>query len=151
MHYALFLKNELVHVVNESPFTGTPKLKDFPGIVYDRVEDHWDWNLIQQVEKVAAKATECFGKLYLPTERSGVGRDRFNIVEAPVVGDEVSYAFNGDSYPDGTIVSVSKSFKKITTSTGNVYFRSKNSGCWLKSGGTWSMVAGHVRKQNPEF
>ena len=86
------------------------------------------------------------------------------------VGDPVSYAFNGDAYPDGLVAKITKKF--LTTTTGKKYslhlysdrelikdetgrtvdaidvmregFRSVN-------GGTWALFHGHVYEQNPHF
>ena len=75
---------------------------------------------------------------------------RFSIVTPPAVGDEVSYAFNGDSYPDGEVVKVSKSLKVVTTSTGAKFYRRRESGAWIKNR-TWSLIPGHVSERNPHF
>lgn len=75
---------------------------------------------------------------------------RFQIITPPAVGDEVSYGFNGDYYPDGVVVSVSKSLKVVKTSTGNAYYRRRESSAWLRNK-TWGLVAGHVSRRNPSF
>ena len=75
---------------------------------------------------------------------------RFSIVTPPAVGDKVSYAFNGDSYPDGEVVRVSKSLRVVTTSTGSKFYRRRESGAWVQNG-TWSLVRGHVSERNPHF
>jgi len=71
-------------------------------------------------------------------------------VARPKVGEKVSSAFNGDYYPQGEIVKVSPTSKKVTTSTGAIFYRVKDTGCW-KEAGTWSMVRGHVSRLNPHF
>lgn len=76
---------------------------------------------------------------------------RFRVISPPAVGDAVSYAFNGDYTPDGTVVSVSKSLRVVKTSTGNVYYRRRKSAAWIRKGGTWGLVAGHVSRRNPSF
>jgi hypothetical protein len=86
------------------------------------------------------------------------------------IGDPVSYGFNGDWYPDGTVARITKKF--LTTTNGHKYslttykdrelikneegrcidavdviregFRSVN-------GGTWALCHGHIREWNPEF
>ena len=68
----------------------------------------------------------------------------------PNINDPVSYAFNGDYYPCGYIKTISKTLKKITTTTGETFYRKRNTGCWLRNG-TWSMVQGHIEAQNPHF
>lgn len=76
---------------------------------------------------------------------------RYDVIAKPAVNDEVSYGFNGDYYPDGKIKSISKTLKVITTTTGNKYYRRGNSGCWKRTGGTWSLVQGHISRQNPHI
>jgi hypothetical protein len=75
---------------------------------------------------------------------------RFSAIEVPQVGDEVSYTFNGDYYPDGTVTRVSKSLV-ITTSEGHRYYRKGASGTWKQTGGTWSLIRGHISERNQEF
>jgi hypothetical protein len=86
---------------------------------------------------------------------------RFDVVEAPKVGDDVSYAFNGDSYPCGKITKISASYRRIvateTTPDGDhdghrehVFYRDGQTGRWVK-GRTWSLVRGYVKTRNPHF
>lgn len=76
---------------------------------------------------------------------------RFSVIEPPKVGDAVSYAFNGDYYPDGEIVKISgKNLRIVTTSNGSKFWRKGNSGRWIKDG-TWSLVPGHIDRRNPHF
>ena len=71
------------------------------------------------------------------------------------VGDAVSYAFNGDCYPDGLVVSVGTGVKQVvTTDTGSRYYRKVSRHgdvSWIKEGGTWTLVKGHTRRWNPSF
>lgn len=74
------------------------------------------------------------------------------MIAAPRVGAPVSYAFNGDYHPDGEITKVGTGPKaRVTTSTGSVYYRWKKTASWIKAGGTWRMVHGHVDRRNPSF
>ena len=91
------------------------------------------------------------GDHYLAVDGGEWISPRYDVVVAPKIGEEVSYAFNGDYYPDGTIVSMSESFKRVVTSTGNVYYRRKLTGTWKMTGGTWGMVHGHINERNPSF
>jgi len=75
---------------------------------------------------------------------------RYSVKMAPQVGDEVSYSFNGDTYPCGTITKISDSYKQITTSEGRKFYRRKLTGAWINNG-TWSLVGGHRHEQNPHF
>jgi hypothetical protein len=82
------------------------------------------------------------------------------------VGEQVSYAFNGDCYPDGTVAKITKKF--LTTSSGRKFFLNTFEDCVYNElsqryvdvnrevfrtvgGGTWTLVHGHRYEQNPEF
>lgn len=104
----------------------------------------------EQAERWAADATKLLNKKYLAFQ-TAYRLHPFGIMEAPAVGDPISYEFNGDSYPDGFIERITPSYKTVFTTTGNIYRRKKKSPGWIKSGGTWWMVSGHVYKQNPSF
>jgi len=72
-----------------------------------------DFKSMEDADKIAKSATEATGKVYLPVD-SGYGvSPRFDVIEAPTVGDDVSYAFNGDYYPCGQIKSISDSYRVI--------------------------------------
>lgn len=109
-----------------------------------------DFDSMMLAQQIADSATRLTGRTYIATDAGEGCYPRYDVIEAPAVGDEVSYAFNGDYYPCGTIVSISKSMKLIVTSTGRKFYRSRQSGSWI-NGGMWSMVAGHIERLNPEF
>ena len=109
-----------------------------------------DWKSFEQVEQIAAGLTKLIGDVYLAVDQGSSTWPRYDVMKAPKVGDKVSYAFNGDYYPDGEIVGITNGWR-ITTSTGNKYNRRKNSGSWRKIGGTWSLVQGHINERNPHF
>ena len=109
-----------------------------------------DFKSMDQASEIAKSATEVTGKLYLPVDAGSGVWPRFDVIEAPAVGDEVSYAFNGDYYPCGTIKSISASFRLITTTEGQKFYRRRESACW-KYNGVWSMVDGHRKELNPSF
>lgn len=90
------------------------------------------------------------GNDYIATDAGQNCSPRYDVIEVPKVGAEVSQSFNGDCYPCGKIVSISKSLKKITTDTGKVFWRYKQTGSWLVNGYA-SMIAGHVSERNPSF
>jgi hypothetical protein len=120
-----------------------------PGVT---VESRWDWKDYATVEALAAELTEKTGKQYLGTDAGSGCSPRFDIERGWVEGEPVSYAFNGDYYPCGTIVKiVGEGQRIITTSTGAKFYRRKTSGNWKKTGGTWSLVAGHHTDKNPSF
>lgn len=110
---------------------------------------------LDDAEKLAREAN-LFGmlftpaKTYLATDAGGHTSPRFDVIEAPRIGDRVSAYFNGDSYPEGTITKISDSYRRIETSTGKVFWRRRNSGSWI-SGRTWSMSRGWTDKRNPSF
>lgn len=149
MRYALYQDQTLVAVVTESPFTGTPELKQFPGIEYNSVKDRWNFTE-QDVQEIAAFLTEQTGDVHLMVDNGDYCSPRFDVIRAPKVGDKVSYAFNGDYYPDGEITAVTSKFQ-VKTSGGHTYRRRKNSGSWLQPGGTWGLVQGHINERNPHF
>jgi hypothetical protein len=156
MFHVLFNGNLIVGVTTESPFTGTPKLKDLfdpktgAKIVYDRVEDRWDWKTMDRVRELAAKLTAITGKTYLPADAGSAVSPRYDVFQPPAIGDDVSYGFNGDYYPCGKIVRITKGWR-ITTSEGKVFNRRKESAGWRMVGGTWSLVQGTHYEQNPSF
>lgn len=115
-------------------------------------ECRWDWNDYGTVEALAAELTEKTGKQYLAIDNGPYVSPRFDIERSWVEGEPVSYAFNGDYYPCGTITKiVGEGQRIITTSTGAKFYRRKTSGTWKKTGGTWSLVAGHHTDKNPSF
>ena len=114
------------------------------------IQSRWDWMTFEQVERIAAELTEVTGTLYLPTDSGEWVSPRYDIVEAPKVGDKVSYSFNGDTYPDGEIVKITANNRFIWTSTGKKYLRRKLSGSWV-NGRTWTLVNGHRHELNPHF
>lgn len=102
-------------------------------------------------DQIAESATRNLGRTFLSVDHGEHVHPRYEVIEAPAVGDPVSYGFNGDYYPDGEIVKISKNHKIITTSTGSRYYRRKQTGRWVKQGGTWSLVRCHRSELNPEF
>lgn len=151
MIYVLFSNDQPVHVTSESPYTGTPAMKEFPGVVYDKSKSSPDFKSFEEVQDIAAKISEITGQQWLAYDDGEWTSHRFGIMEPPKVGDEVSYAFNGDYYPCGTIAKITKGWR-ITTSEGKVFNRRHKIGSrWLMVGGTWSLVHGHISRMNPEF
>jgi hypothetical protein len=113
-------------------------------------QSRWDWKTFEEVERLARYLTAMKGTLYIPIDNTDAVSPRYDIIECPKVGDPVSYGFNGDYYPDGHIVKITKTLQ-ITTSTGHTYRRKGLRACWLQPGGTWGLVAGHRYEQNPSF
>jgi len=113
-------------------------------------ENRNDWKDFATVEAVAQEATTFTGKPHVAVDNGTHHYPRFDIAAVPQVGDPVSYAFNGDSYPCGHVAKVSKTLI-ITTTEGKRFYRRKLTGGWKMEGGTWSLTHGHVYKQNPSF
>lgn len=120
--------------------------------VHSEWQSRWDWKDFATVERLAASATKATGKLHIGIDNGPYIAPRYDVAEAPKVGDKVSYAFNGDYYPDGEIVHVTPgSLRQVKTSTGNTYYRRKQTDSWKQTGGTWSLVQGHIDQRNPCF
>jgi len=123
----------------------------------DRRTGDWlcrcDFQSSEVAEQIADAAnTRMAGRrLFTPVDNGPYVSPRFDVVRAPQVGDKVSYAFNGDSYPDGTVTKVSTSLRRVETSTGSVYYRRKSTASWKKQGGTWSLIHGWHNDRNPHF
>lgn len=112
-------------------------------------QNRWDWKSSDEVQRLASYITAMTGRTHLPSHTPGTSPS-YDVIEAPMVGDPVSYGFNGDYYPCGTIVKITKGWR-VTTSTGKVFNRFKKTAGWRMVGGTWGMVAGHHDERNPHF
>lgn len=117
---------------------------------YAETTTRHDWLSYDAACELAARVSFAMGELYIGIDNGEYIYPRYDIIKAPVVGDDVSYTFNGDTYPDGKIKSISESMRLITTDTGNKYYRRKLTGAW-KRHNTWTLVQGHRREQNPHF
>ena len=105
-----------------------------------------DWKSFQQVEAVA----KALGEGFIATDAGSHVSPRYDVIKLPMIGEDVSYGFNGDYYPCGKIATISKTFKKIITTDGSVFYRKGLTGSWKKDQ-TWSLVSGVVNKRNSEF
>lgn len=114
------------------------------------IPNGWDLETRAQADVAAETLTKMHGKLYIGCDRGESISPRYIVIEAPAIGDPVSYAFNGDSYPCDYIVKVSKTLRAITTDLGHKFYRRGESAAW-KYQGTWSMVKGHISSYNREF
>lgn len=145
MIFAIFnANNEITGVA-----TGVTAASEAIAATGGRYESTWDWNAKDVVDDIAAKLTEVTGDLYLAVDGGPHSRPRFSVFKAPKVGDEVSKGFNGDYYPCGKIVAISKTMKKIVTDDGTVFYR-RSTTRWL-DGGTFVMVRGVHNERNPHF
>lgn len=116
------------------------------------VVDRWDLKSFDQAEELAEEAYRATGELFLACDKGEWVTPRYDVIRAPKVGNPVSFGFNGDYYPDGYITKVGgTNCSRVYTDTGSVYRRRRRSATWLKAGGTWCMVSGHIDERNPHF
>ena len=109
-----------------------------------------DVESMAEARSLALYLTSMTGTAYLPADEGGGISPRYRIVEAPVVGQKVSRTFNGDTYPCGTIVKITRTWQ-ITTDDGTRFRRRRETGGWLETGGSFWMTSGHHYEQNPHF
>ena len=109
-----------------------------------------DFKTFEQAQEVADAASIFEGVDYIATDAGEWCSPRYDVIKAPQVLDPVSYAFNGDAYPCGYIKTISKTMKKITTTTGKTFYRKRNTGSWV-SAPCWFMVEGHISERNPHL
>jgi len=122
----------------------TDKSKSLP-----QYESRWDWKTFEAAQEVAA----ALGPDYIATDAGTHVSPRFDVQKLPKIGEDVSCAFNGDYYPCGKIVSISKSLRVIVAEEQGhkrAFYRVRNTGSW-RNNGTWFLVSGHINKRNPEF
>ena len=126
----------------------------YDGTRADRAEFTYRGELFTMwdAEKLAEAATRDMGEAYLAVDNGQNVSPRFDVIRAPRVGAPVSMAFNGDYYPCGTIEKIGGSnFKTIYTTDGTKFNRRRQTGTWVRKGGTFCMVAGHRDERNPSF
>lgn len=102
-------------------------------------------------QKEADRISKQEGVEVLPYDYGSNVWPRYGVCQPPQVGDEVSYSFNGDSYPCGVVTKVGKNHRMITVTDGTRFYRRKLQPRWLMTGGTWSLISGHHDDRNPEF
>lgn len=111
-----------------------------------------DFQSLEDAQLVADGATKFTGEQHFAIDQGSNHYPRYDVIRAPAVGDEVSYAFNGDYYPAGKINKISKTHRRVSTDAGQTFFRrSPTKGSWVLKGGTFSMVHGTHNRWNPEF
>jgi hypothetical protein len=89
-------------------------------------------------------------RTFLATDATESTSPRYDVIEAPKVGDPVSKSFNGDSYPEGVITKITPTWQ-ITTSTGAKFRRYKNTAGFRQAGRGFWMVGGHRDERNPSY
>lgn len=108
------------------------------------------WMFVQQLADSASKLD---GKAYIAADSGPNVSPRYDVIEAPKIGDEVSKAFNGDFYPVGRVVAIQKNYRRIRVEGPRgpmIFCRRGESGAWLNKG-MWSLVPGSISQWNPEF
>lgn len=113
------------------------------------IQNRWDWETFEVADLIADKLNESTDGFYIPTDSGPNVSPRYDVILAPKVGDEVSYSFNGDTYPCGKIKSISASLRLIITDEGRKFYRRKLTGAWCDKG--WTLIPGHIHEQNPHF
>jgi hypothetical protein len=102
-------------------------------------------------ETLAAARTAETGVQHIAVDDGANRWPRYNVVEAPKVGEFVSQGFNGDYYPVGKIVKIGANYKNITCDDGSVFRRVKQTGGWKLSKSCFWMVKGNRDARNPSF
>lgn len=113
-----------------------------------------DFDTMLMAQAIAAAASEKAGKLYMASDSGPSVSPRYDVVEAPAVGDDCSRGFNGDYYPVGKIVAITPGSMRIVTVDGPRgklrFYRRGERAAWVQAGGTWSLVPGVRNEWNPE-
>lgn len=109
-----------------------------------------DIKTFEQADALAAEATKQTGFVYLAVDNGECVWPRYDIVEAPAVGDKVSGYVNGDYYPQGEIVSIAKNHRFVTTDSGKRFYRKRLTGSWIHSN-YLSLYKGIKNERNPHI
>lgn len=112
--------------------------------------NRWDIDGMPLAQQLADSASRLMGRLYIAIDKGERFSPRYGVIAAPAIGDEVSRGFNGDYYPCGRVVSISKSLRLIVTESGKKFYRRGQSGTWLHDG-MWGLVPGVRDEWNREF
>ena len=127
--------------------------------IYGNLGHGWlnrtDITSLEQAQALADSASGTLGIPHLAVDRGLGVSARYVVIEAPMVGDEVSMAFNGDYYPVGKITRIGVGYKqiKVVGPDGDKVFRrqgGENGSGWLYQR-MWRLVDGKQSRLNPEF
>lgn len=127
--------------------------------IYGNLGHGWlnrtDITSLEQAQALADSASGTIGYPFLAVDRGTHVSPRYDVIEAPMVGDEVSMAFNGDYYPVGKITRIGAGYKqiKVVGPDGDKVFRRRggeNGPGWLYQR-TWRLVDGKHSRLNQEF
>lgn len=159
-----FLLNEALEVIdtsfkfpgNDAPLARRPDDAGYHGrdtmwVMSAGWTDRNDWQTLADAERIAASATKATGKTWLACDKGDHVSPRYDVIEAPVVGQDVSWTFNGDAYPLGKISSVSADHKTVMVEVapGKKRRFARRGAGWANGG--WSLIPGTVNRQNPEL
>lgn len=109
-----------------------------------------DYNSFADAAYFARLITELTNKTYIAVDNGEYRFNRYEIIRMYQVGEEVSYTFNGDTYPDDIILEISKDLSTIKTAN-NVYKRVKETRGWKQKKSPFWLFSGHLFEQNPSF
>lgn len=134
--------------LNGKPVEATAVKFDYASMDPRNYENRNDWKSFEAAETIA----KALGDGYIAVDAGAHVSPRYDVIELPKVGDDVSYGFNGDYYPCGKIVHMSRgpNYRKIVTDDGSVFWRARKTGSWKKDQ-TWTLVQGVINKRNPDF
>lgn len=148
---------EVVEVADEMPEVlkkpGGPWARGKDGVFGVGWLNRNDIECYEMAEDLARSASKNRGKVFLAVDKGPDVSPRYDVIEAPAVGDEVSKAFNGDYYPIGKIVKIGKDYSRLYIEDSGrkmVAYRRKLSGAFLVKG-MWSVVPGVINERNPSF
>lgn len=129
---------------------------------YSRLYSH-RLETYEQAIAAAERLSEEQGAQYWAEDRGSNVSPRFAVIRGFVVGEPVSYGFNGDSYPCGRIIAMSARPKDASKGEGpriitvqdhqgvrKQFWRRKKTGSW-KHDQTWSLQHGWHNDRNPSF
>lgn len=105
-------------------------------------------------QQIADSASNLTGRTCLAIDSGPDVSPRYDVIEAPAIGDDASKGFNGDYYPVGKITKIGKDYKQITVDgpRGLIkFYRRKLTAAWVQTGGTWCLVPGTRSEWNQEF
>lgn len=152
MRYICFNeKGEAIGYTDKTPYTGTPKLDlSHCPVGTTAVETDHDFKSFQEVARVCSDLARNTGEVFLPCDNGESTSWRFTVAKPPKVGDEVSYSFNGDTTPCGTVTRITPAWT-VVTSEGKRFKRVRQTSGWRMTGGTWWLVSGHITERNPHI
>lgn len=140
------------HPKGDKVWAMRPKNGDWRNL--ENAGDGWitrnDMKSFQYANTLADLLTEKLGRKFLAVDNGPHHSPRYDVIEAPKIGDAVSKTFNGDSYPQGYITRITPKWH-VTTSTGTKFRRVGSTAGWRQEGGTWWMTGGHIDERNPHF